>query len=236
MDEYSESEDSLPTFVADELRSLIVRGTLLPGEHLGQTQLARRFGRSKVPIREALNLLATEGFLRHDRNRGYFVPPLDYGEAVQLYKLRQWLEVELLKSAEWPEAEQIDDLRGRFDALDLLSQHRDFERWSEMLGQLRVSIFDLSPQKLLLREARRLWTLTDRYRALFPRNIEASPERKLIDALEARDREHLIAEYLAARARIEAALRAAFNVTDPNSSAPTACRPPNPAGSGANDI
>jgi DNA-binding FadR family transcriptional regulator len=48
-----ELNGSLPTAVADELRALIVRGTLLPGEHLGQSQLADRFGRSKVPIREA---------------------------------------------------------------------------------------------------------------------------------------------------------------------------------------
>src|SRR6188768_3857444 len=96
------SDDSLPSLVADELRGLIVRGTLLPGEHLGQTQLAERFGRSKVPVREALKLLATEGFLRHDRNRGYFVSRLDLHEARQLYSLRRWIESQLLETAEWP--------------------------------------------------------------------------------------------------------------------------------------
>ena len=106
-----EANSSLPNVVANELRSLIVRGTLLPGEHLGQTQLAERFGRSKVPIREALKLLATEGFLRHDRNRGYFVAPLEIDEARQLYKLRRWLEAQLLETAEWPDAATIADLR-----------------------------------------------------------------------------------------------------------------------------
>ncbi|MDB5662443.1 MAG: hypothetical protein JWM38_844 [Sphingomonas bacterium] len=206
------TDDSLPTVVADELRRLIVRGTLLPGEHLGQTQLAKQFGRSKVPIREALKLLATEGFLRHDRNRGYFVPALDYSEALQLYGLRRWLEVKLLETAEWPSAEWVKGMRPRFDALDQLNQHRDFAQWSEMLGQLRLEIFSLSPQKVLLHEARRLWTLTDRYRSMFPRSTEASPERKLVDALEARDRDRLISEYLAARQRVESALEQAFNV------------------------
>ncbi|HWW63792.1 MAG TPA: GntR family transcriptional regulator [Sphingomonadaceae bacterium] len=212
MTEATESDDSLPNFVADELRNLIIRGTLLPGEHLGQTQLAKRFGRSKVPIREALKLLSTEGFLRHDRNRGYFVAPLDYSEAVQLYKLRRWLEIELLQSAEWPEKEQIAEFRKNFDELDTLNQHRDFMRWSDMLGRLRYDIFDLSPQKILLREAKRLWTLTDRYRSLFPRNTEASPERKLIDALEARDRDRLLSDFLSARARVESALEQAFSI------------------------
>lgn len=208
--EIRDAGGSLPNVVADELRSLIVRGALLPGEHLGQTQLAGRFGRSKVPIREALKLLATEGFLRHDRNRGYFVAPLDYAEAVQLYKLRRWLEAELLASAQWPDDAQIARFRAQFDALDEIDQRADFMRWSQALEQLRYAIFDLSPQKILLREAIRLWTLTDRYRALMPREVGESPERRLIDALQARDRGRLMSDYLAARAAVEAALEQAF--------------------------
>jgi len=206
----SEAVDSLPNVVADELRGLIVRGTLLPGEHLGQTQLAERFGRSKVPIREALKLLATEGFLRHDRNRGYFVAPLDHEEAVQLYKLRRWLEAELLASARWPDDREIAAFRAKFDVLDAIDQRSDYHRWAQALEQLRYAIFDLSPQKVLLREAIRLWTLTDRYRALMPREVGESPERRLLDALQARDRGRLMSDYLAARATVEAALEQAF--------------------------
>jgi len=206
-----EANSSLPNVVADELRSLIVRGTLLPGEHLGQTQLAERFGRSKVPIREALKLLATEGFLRHDRNRGYFVSPLEIEEARQLYKLRRWLEAQLLETAQWPSAEKIAELRKQFDKVDSIDQARSFNLWAQELAKLRHAIFDLSPQKILLREATRLWTLTDRYRALMPRTPGESSERKLIDAMEARDRKALISDYLAARAEVENALEQAFS-------------------------
>lgn len=201
---------SLPNVVAEELRGLIVRGTLLPGEHLGQTQLAERFGRSKVPIREALKLLATEGLLQHDHNRGYFVTRLDLDEARQLYKLRRWLEMELLQTAEWPTKQQIKQFNTRFDALDKMDQRADFPAWTRELEQLRHAIFDLSPQKVLLREATRLWTLTDRYRALLPREKGESPERGMLQALEAQDRERLLADYLAARAKIEGALEQAL--------------------------
>ena len=206
----STANASLPNIVADELRTLIVRGTLLPGEHLGQTQLAERFGRSKVPVREALKLLATEGFLRHDRNRGYFVSPLEIDEARQLYKLRRWIEAELLETAEWPTREKIADLRAQFDALERVDQTRDYHLWMEALAQLRYSLFDLSPNKVLLREAIRLWTLTDRYRALLPRAEGKSPERRLIDALEKKDRAALLADFSAARAEVENALEHAI--------------------------
>jgi DNA-binding GntR family transcriptional regulator len=203
-------DGSLPNNVADQLRTMIVRGRLLPGEHLGQSQLADMFGRSKVPIREALKLLATEGFLRHDRNRGYFVPPLEVDEARQLYKLRRWIEHELLATALWPDDQQLADLRGRFEQLDAMDQMRDFATWAEALEKLRYALFDLSPQKLLLHEATRLWRLTDRYRALLPRSMAESPERTLIDALEARDRETLLSSYRAARTAIEAMLEQAM--------------------------
>lgn len=206
----STANAALPNIVADELRTLIVRGTLLPGEHLGQTQLAQRFGRSKVPVREALKLLATEGFLRHDRNRGYFVSPLEIEEARQLYKLRRWIETELLESAQWPDEKTLAGLKALFDALDRIDQGADYNKWSDALARLRHALFDLSPQKVLLREATRLWMLTDRYRALMPRDEGESPERKLIAALEKRDRKALIADFLKARSAVEATLEHAI--------------------------
>lgn len=201
-----DEDDALPNSVAQELRSLIVRGSLLPGEHLGQTQLATRFGRSKVPIREALKHLATEGFLVHDLNRGYFVAPLDYEEAAQLYKLRRWLEADLLESARWPTAKEIAGFRKQFDALEKIDQKKDFDKWSRALENLRYSIFALSPHRLLLREAIRAWRLTDRYRSFFPRTEEGSPERALIDALEKQDRQALLKTYHAIRDRVEGLL------------------------------
>lgn len=207
---------SLPNIVADELRALIVRGTLLPGEHLGQTQLADRFGRSKVPVREALKLLATEGFLRHDRNRGYFVAPLEVDEARQLYRLRRWIESQLLETVEWPDKAKLVDLEAQFDRLGKIDQAKNYQAWSEALANLRYSLFDLSPHKALLREATRLWMLTDRYRALMPREEGESQERRLITALEKRDRTALLKEFHEARAAVETALENAISDTLPD--------------------
>jgi len=203
-------DDALPDSVTHDLRSMIIRGSLLPGEHLGQTQLAARFGRSKVPIREALKRLAAEGFLRHDRNRGYFVAPLEYPEAAQLYKLRRWVEAELLETARWPTVKEVHGFRRQFDALERIDQTARFNEWALALEDLRYAIFDLSPQKVLLREATRLWMLTDRYRCFFPRDEEESPERALIDALERRDREKLQQDYHGIRDRVEALLYEVF--------------------------
>ncbi len=205
---------ALPDKIAENLKNLIVRGTISPGEHLGQTELAQRFGMSKVPIREALKFLASEGLLRHDRNRGYFVAQLELDEAMQLYKLRRWLESELLSTARWPDEAEGKDFLQRFDLLDEFERQKLRAEWAALLRQLRYDILDLSPQKLLLREATRLWTLTDRYRALMPREMGVSFERNLIDALMNRDRNALLAAYHKDRDRIEEVLKLSFTGRD----------------------
>lgn len=55
--------------IADE----IVRGDLLPGTELDEAGLARRFGVSRTPVREALRALAASGLIRVQPHRGAVV-------------------------------------------------------------------------------------------------------------------------------------------------------------------
>lgn len=200
------SEKKPPGRLVSTLRSLIIRGTLAPGEHLGQAEIAARFNISKVPVREALKQLAAEGLLHHDHNRGYFVARLSLDEAKQLYRLRRWLESELLASTRWPTRQEITKFRRGFEEVDRLIKKGDRVAWATALEALRYSLFDLSSEKVLLREAARLWSLTDRYRAILPKDASASGERAFVDALEKRDRSALLAAYHADRDRIESLL------------------------------
>src|ERR1700691_6109275 len=61
--------------IAEELRRDIVAGRFAPGVQMVERQLAQRFGVSHAPIREALLLLAHEGFLVAETNRGAQVAP-----------------------------------------------------------------------------------------------------------------------------------------------------------------
>lgn len=185
------------------IRKAILRGLLQPGEHLSQTRLAEEYAVSKVPVREALKQLDAEGLLQHDRNRGYFVASVSRTEALQLYKLRRWLEQELLRSAHWPEKQELAEMRACFATVEKPLHGTDREQWMEALSHLRFQIFNLSPEKTLLREAMRLWTLTDRFRALLPADKSASAEGALLDALKKRDRDALLAAHDADRTRIE---------------------------------
>lgn len=52
------------------IRELIVRGELKPGERIAEKELCGRFNVSRTPLREALKVLAFEGFLTLTPNRG----------------------------------------------------------------------------------------------------------------------------------------------------------------------
>ena len=67
---------AIPAMIADNLRGMIARGNLAAGLRLGQRELAEKFNASRVPVREALKLLCSEGIVEHDPNRGFFVARL----------------------------------------------------------------------------------------------------------------------------------------------------------------
>ncbi|WP_233810242.1 GntR family transcriptional regulator [Paraburkholderia sp. HP33-1] len=190
-----------PAQVASETRKLINRGTLAPGFQLRQSDLAERFGISRVPVREALKLLAAEGIIEHDPNRGFFVAQLSSDEARQLYRMRQLLEAEVLMTVEWPTAAQIREFKVLLAKLEEFIQAGNREGWIELHRELHDKIFDLSPNKVIKREVLRLMRLTDRYRALaadisaHPQHRSANIEARLVKALESKDRGLLLATY-----------------------------------------
>src|SRR5262245_7192244 len=97
--------------VLRELRSRIAQGLLLPGEQIRQEEMAEEFGVSRVPLREALTILADQGLLEHHHNRGYFVAKRVPEELHQLYCMLDLLENELVKSMDWPSKDEISQLR-----------------------------------------------------------------------------------------------------------------------------
>ena len=199
----------IPARIAEQIREMIVRGALSPGVHLGQMELAERFEASRVPVREALKLLAAEGLLIHDPNRGFFVATLSSEEASQLYRMRHLIEFELLSSVAWPTEAQIADFNAMLDELEVLLAGGDRAGWNIRHREFHLAIFNLSPQKILVREVLRLWTLTDRYRSLLPSpraragERGAEDERVLIDALAKRDRERLLSAFEEDRTKVE---------------------------------
>lgn len=78
--------------VLARLRSEIYGGARAPGSRLVQTDLAREYGVSATPVREAMRDLVNEGLITATAHRAARVRELDPAEAVDINELRLVLE------------------------------------------------------------------------------------------------------------------------------------------------
>ena len=83
---------SLGQLATDSLRSAILSGQYQPGERLVEDRLSAEMGVSRVPIREALRQLATEGLVTVQPRRGASVAEVSPAVAADLVEVRATLE------------------------------------------------------------------------------------------------------------------------------------------------
>ena len=76
----------------ETIEEMIAVGTLRPGQHLDETELALRFEVSRTPIREALIQLASMGLVVIRPRRGAVVAELGAQELVEMFEVMSELE------------------------------------------------------------------------------------------------------------------------------------------------
>ena len=87
--------------LAESIREAILRGEYASGVKLRQEELARRFGTSVIPLREALYALASEGLVEFLPNRGARVRPTSSRELREMAEVRSALAAVGMRLA-WP--------------------------------------------------------------------------------------------------------------------------------------
>ncbi|AZI56911.1 GntR family transcriptional regulator [Nakamurella antarctica] len=83
---------TLPGRLYSELESAIIRGTLQPGERLHADDLAKHFGVSRIPIREALSSLGQAGWVEIKPRHGVHVRERTVVELNELFDFRADVE------------------------------------------------------------------------------------------------------------------------------------------------
>ena len=81
------------------LRQDILHGALSPATKLRIDTLCQRYDATSTPVREALNQLASEGFVHRHEQRGFFVAEASETELRQLTDTRCWVEPIALREA-----------------------------------------------------------------------------------------------------------------------------------------
>jgi DNA-binding GntR family transcriptional regulator len=182
--------------VLDRLRGFIVRGDLLPGEQIRQESMSSLLGVSRVPLREALRVLSSEGLLTHRPHQGYFVAKMSTGELEQIHMLLEFLETELIRTVRWPSDMELAELRNINAQFSAAAELRDPTAMNRLNEEFHGRIFGLSPLSLMRSETSRFWTLSAPYRVLHVAIADgkavAAQHEQIIDAIAANDRALLL--------------------------------------------
>lgn len=90
--EIGNSHESINSAVTNSIRKAILSGKLAPGERLTEIALAKTFGVSRNPVREALRVLEVEGIVEINPRKGARVVLLSTEEIQEIIELRAELE------------------------------------------------------------------------------------------------------------------------------------------------
>ncbi len=196
----------MTSHIAGQLRQMIFDRELVSNEPIRQAQIAERFGTSRIPVREALRQLESEGLVVIRPNSGARVALLDLDECIDTYKLRERLEpLAISESIPNLDATQLDRIAHL--AQELRVEGPDPAAWLKHDLEFHLATYAGVPSQRLMKMIEGLWNTTHHYRRVLfttftPRDFEiANLEHTLIhDAVVTRNTEH--AEYLL-RAHIE---------------------------------
>lgn len=172
---------------------MILEGSLSPGEQIRQQEMAELLGVSRVPLREALNVLADQGLLQHQPHSGYFDSKRSSEEIRQIRRMLELLETELIATIQWPDAATVSLLRDMNQQMRAATAAHDWIGLMQLNRAFHFRIFGLSPEKLILDEVQRLWALAEPLIALKLANPQAAAHTieehdALVDAIERLDK------------------------------------------------
>ena len=169
--------------VRDALRQLIIDGGVTFGEPLRQDELAARLNVSRTPLREALHALAAEGLVSIDARRGAMVTKPTVQQLLDLYEIREPLEV--LAGRRAVEASDTMHIAELTRINDRMAATSDPGQWAQLNQEFHALLYRPCPNKDLLALIATLAT-----RAKFYVRILASAQSPARIAV--RDHEHML--------------------------------------------
>ncbi|MCQ6268384.1 GntR family transcriptional regulator [Fictibacillus sp. WQ 8-8] len=150
-----ENRDTLHQKVCSILRKAILQGEFKPGERLKQSDLADSIGVSRMPVREALRKLESEGLVVLEPHKGAIVKSIQVEDILEIYELRSQLEkmaVEL--SVEKLKDEDVEQLKNLVVKMESTNEVDEFVYTNIEFHQLLIKY---CPWKRLLKFIETLW-------------------------------------------------------------------------------
>jgi len=181
----------------EHLQNMAVDYTLKPGERLNEGSLAKQFGVSRTPLREALSRLAAEGFFDFEPGRGFFCRPLEPKQVMDLYGLRAALEREAVSLAvDHAMDSALDELEDFLQQTGSAYDDRDSKELLKIDEYFREKLPELADNREILRTLKNVnarirfvrWIDMDNRRS-----TTQNEHRQILQAIRKRDKEVALA-------------------------------------------
>lgn len=131
--------------VADQLRVRIFAHELAPGTWIDEQTLAKEFGISRTPLREAIKVLAAEGLITMKLRRGAYVTEVNRGDLEQIFTILSLLEGQAAKEAATKAQEkdlnELDDMHLR---LEKAAADRNLDQFFEVNVRFHERIIEIA--------------------------------------------------------------------------------------------
>ncbi|SNR57296.1 GntR family transcriptional regulator [Actinomadura mexicana] len=151
--------------VTQRLREAILNGDLKPGKRIRQEAVAHDLGVSRLPVREALRHLESEGLVVIRPNSGARVAVLDFEEYVEIYKIRERLEALALSESILRMTDEQQQVAARL-ATEIEPLTDDPIAWLEADRSFHLACYAGLPTPRLLHMIQGFWNTTQHYRRI----------------------------------------------------------------------
>ncbi|ALM53771.1 GntR family transcriptional regulator [Halomonas huangheensis] len=152
-------------YVADDLRGRILGGEFAGGAQLRQDALAKDYDVSRIPVREALLILESEGLVEFHAHRGAFITELSVDKIRELFDLRVFIERYLLERS----IPNLSDQNVKYARKILLeydaalNSGKSIDSWSQYNFAFHNALYSPAALPEALSLVRQLNTKSDRY-------------------------------------------------------------------------
>jgi DNA-binding GntR family transcriptional regulator len=182
-------------FAYHTLRDAIMRCELRPNERLVIDDIARRLQVSAIPVREAIQLLQSEGLVVSVPHTGVSVAPVSPESIQDVFALLEGLETVASRLvAERGRPHELDALAALVDSMDEAVARNEHAEWAGLNTQFHRMIGELPGLPMLAEATERTLARWDRIRRYFFRGVlvhrivQAQLEHhEIIDAMRAGD-------------------------------------------------
>ena len=155
---------TVASMTLDAIRDGILHGQYTEGDPLRQDALADELGVSRIPIREALRQLETEGLVTFNPHRGAIVSSLSLEEIEEVFDLRASIESDLLRRAiPHLTTHQLDQADEVLDRYEVALRTGDVAKWGVLNWQFHASLYAPAARPVTMNIVQRLHQQSDRY-------------------------------------------------------------------------